>query len=81
MIVFQRMLKYDMPANLSVMLRIVIGIAVFDFLEKFQLFGDFADPNWNPLKGDVVQRIEYLGVESHNSLVNLNTIAIVIFII
>ena len=84
LIILLRILKLNYPANVSFFMRMTISIATFDYLEKFDLFSNIADPNYNPLdafENDyVIQAIGDLGMSGHNSLVNLNTVAFVIFI-
>ena len=59
-------------------MKLIINIATFDFLEKYDIFGYFADANFQLKESDFVNRIQTIGMESHNSLVNLNTIAVVL---
>lgn len=72
------LLQILFPANASRFYEITFLIALFDFLESLDLWdeqGGLFDGNVNMDLNP--QQIENIGYESHNSIINLNTVAIV----
>jgi hypothetical protein len=75
------MMLIIIPGNVSMMFEILIPFVMFDILESdysIDLVLNFDEPKQAELAELVFDQIENLGYETHNSILNLGTVAVLL---
>jgi hypothetical protein len=81
MILHLPMMLIIIPGNVSMMFEILIPFVMFDILESdysIDLVLNFDEPKQAELAELVFDQIENLGYETHNSILNLGTVAVLL---
>ena len=83
MIVHLPMLSIMMPANVSGFFSIILPIVTFDIIDpewSTELLFDFDEPGQERLNIHILDQMQDLGYDSHNSMLNLGSLALFSFV-
>ena len=69
------------PGNVSAFFEMTLLLALFDFLENFAPWDDTEGLFDEEAEFEVLPQIENIGYESHNTIQNLNTVAVVMVLL
>lgn len=75
------LLRTVFPGNVSKFFEMTLLIAMFDFMENFYTWPDQSPIFDEEAEFNIMPQIENIGYESHNTVLNLNTVALVMVII
>ena len=76
------MLQFLFPANVSSLYSLILPVVTFDIIDpawSTKFLFDFDEPKQEELKESVFDPMEDLGYETHNSLLNLGSLAVFSF--
>lgn len=74
------LLNIAFPGNTSRFFELTLLIALFDYVENFYEWDESSELFNSNVQFKVIDQIKNIGYDSHNSMINLNTVALVIML-